>query len=117
MKGGELETVFTAVERAGLVPRGAMRLENSERDGELAGLRTIVLAGMARHEGWAAFAAKPGGRRRSGPSARPLEPAGSRDYGARARRESVVPLAARPSGRSSNGRAARNPSIPRRWAF
>ena len=59
MKGGELETVFAAVERAGVVPRGAFRLENGERDGELAGLRTLVLAGMAGREGWAAFAQSP----------------------------------------------------------
>ena len=59
MKGGELETVFAAVERAGVVPRGAFRLENGERDGELAGLRTIVLAGMAGREGWPRVAQSP----------------------------------------------------------
>jgi hypothetical protein len=59
VKGVELETVFTAVERAGLVPRGAMRLEKSERVGELADLRTLVLAGMAGREGWDAFAQSP----------------------------------------------------------
>jgi ferredoxin len=51
--------VFTAVERAGLVPRGAFRLGKSEQDGELAGLRTLVLAGMAGRDGWSAFAASP----------------------------------------------------------
>ena len=59
MKSVELETVFTAVARAGLVPRGAMRLEKSEQDGELADIRTIVLAGVAGREGWDAFAASP----------------------------------------------------------
>jgi ferredoxin len=36
-----------------------MRLKDSERDGELADLRTIVLAGMAGREGWGAFAGSP----------------------------------------------------------
>ena len=57
MKDAELETVFAAIERAGLVPRGAFRLDDGERTGELADIRTIVLAGMAGREGWGAFAA------------------------------------------------------------
>ena len=50
-----IEAVFSAVRRAGLVPRGALRLEADERVDELAGIRTIVLAGMAGREGWSAF--------------------------------------------------------------
>jgi ferredoxin len=57
MKGGKLETVFAAIDQAGLVPRGALRLQESERNGALADIRTIVLAGMAGREGWGAFAA------------------------------------------------------------
>ena len=54
-----IETAFSAIERAGLVPRGAFKLEDGERVGELADLRTIVLAGMVGREGWNAFAASP----------------------------------------------------------
>ena len=54
-----IETAFSAIERAGLVPRGAFKLEDRERVGELADLRTIVLAGMVGREGWRAFAASP----------------------------------------------------------
>jgi ferredoxin len=54
-----IEAVSSAIARAGLVPRGAMRLERSERDGELADLRTLVLAGMAGRDGWDAFAQSP----------------------------------------------------------
>lgn len=57
-----IEAIFDAVRRAGLVPRGALRLEASERAGELAHIRTIVLAGMAGREGWSAFAASPEAR-------------------------------------------------------
>src|SRR5579871_5999653 len=59
MKGAEIELVFAAIARTGLVPRGALRLEASERTGALADIRTIVLAGMAGREGWPAFAASP----------------------------------------------------------
>ena len=59
MKGAEVETVFAAIRRAGLVPRGAFLLEESERTGALADIRTIVLAGMAGREGWSAFSASP----------------------------------------------------------
>ena len=55
----DLAQVFAAVARTGLVPRGAFRLEESERTGALAGIRTIVLAGMAGRDGWGAFAASP----------------------------------------------------------
>ena len=54
-----IETAFSAIERAGLVPRGAFKLEEGERIGELADIRTIVLAGMAGRDGWNAFAASP----------------------------------------------------------
>jgi ferredoxin len=54
-----IEIAFSAIERAGLVPRGAFKLEDGERVGELADMRTIVLAGMVGREGWRAFAASP----------------------------------------------------------
>jgi hypothetical protein len=53
------ETVFAAIRRTGLVPRGALSLTDDERAGELADIRTIVLAGMVGREGWDAFAASP----------------------------------------------------------
>jgi hypothetical protein len=59
VKGAAVETVFAAIERAGLVPRGAFKLEDGERVGELADMRTIVLAGMVGRVGWNAFAASP----------------------------------------------------------
>jgi ferredoxin len=59
VKGAAVETVFAATLRTGLVPRGAFKLEDGERVGELADLRTIVLAGMVGREGWNAFAASP----------------------------------------------------------
>jgi hypothetical protein len=51
--------MFSAIRRTGLVPRGALTLEESERVGELADMRTIVLAGMVGRDGWDAFAASP----------------------------------------------------------
>jgi hypothetical protein len=59
VKGAEVETVFAAITQAGLVPRGAFLLDDRERTGALADLRTIVLAGMTGREGWSAFAASP----------------------------------------------------------
>ena len=59
VKSAEVERAFEALRRAGLVPRGALRLVESERRGPLAGIRTIVLAGMAGRDGWEAFAASP----------------------------------------------------------
>ena len=59
MKRDDLEAVVAAVERAGLVPRGALSLTDDERDGALVDARTIVLAGMAGRDGWSAFAASP----------------------------------------------------------
>ena len=53
------ETVFSAIERAGLVPRGAFLLEDGERGGALACVRTIVLIGVAGRRGWDAFASSP----------------------------------------------------------
>jgi hypothetical protein len=52
-----VEAILSAIRRTGLVPRGAFRLEERERRGALAGIRTIVLAGMAGRDGWGAFAA------------------------------------------------------------
>jgi hypothetical protein len=57
-----IEMVIAAVERTGLVPRGALRLGENEREGELADIRAIVLAGMAGRQGWSAFAASPEAR-------------------------------------------------------
>ena len=54
-----IETVFSAITRTGLVPRGALLLVESEQDGALADICTIVLAGMAGRDGWSAFAASP----------------------------------------------------------
>jgi hypothetical protein len=54
-----IQTVYSAIERSGLVPRGALLLAESERTGALAGVRTIVLAGMAGRDGWDGFAASP----------------------------------------------------------
>jgi ferredoxin len=59
MRGAGLETVFSAIERAGLVPRGALGLEESERRGALTDVQTIVLAGMVGRDGWSAFGASP----------------------------------------------------------
>src|ERR1700721_2059647 len=54
-----IENAFSAIERAGLVPRGAVSLAEGERVGELADMRTIVLAGMVGRNGWDAFSASP----------------------------------------------------------
>src|SRR5260370_41909204 len=52
----KIEAVFSAVERAGLVPRGAFHLADKERTGALADVRTIALIGVAGRRGWDAFA-------------------------------------------------------------
>jgi hypothetical protein len=57
-----IEAVFRATAEAGLVSRGAFRLEDSERTGALADIHTLVLAGMAGRGGWSAFAASPEAR-------------------------------------------------------
>jgi hypothetical protein len=54
-----LARVLAAIRRAGLLPRGALHLDESERTGALGEVRTIVLAGMAGRDGWSAFAASP----------------------------------------------------------
>jgi ferredoxin len=59
MSGARLEIASAAIERAGLVPRGALTLAAAERRGELASIRTVVLAGMVGRAGWGAFAASP----------------------------------------------------------
>ena len=58
--------MFAAIRRTGLVPRGALLLEESERAGELGDIRTVVLAGMVGRDGWDAFAAIARGERRVG---------------------------------------------------
>jgi ferredoxin len=52
-----LSSILAAIEAAGLVPRGAMRLQDSEQLGELSDVRTLVLIGMTGCAGWDAFAA------------------------------------------------------------
>jgi hypothetical protein len=59
VKGAEVETVFAAIRRTSLVPRGAFLTADSDRVGKLADIRTIVLAGMVGRGGWDAFAASP----------------------------------------------------------
>jgi hypothetical protein len=54
-----IAAVFGAITQAGLVPRGALRLEERERLGDLANIRTIALAGFAGRDGWDAFAKSP----------------------------------------------------------
>jgi len=56
MRRAGLKTVLSAIARTGLVPRGAFRLEDHERSGALADVRTIVLAGFVGRQGWSAFA-------------------------------------------------------------
>ena len=51
-----IAAVFGAITQAGLVPRGALRLEERERLGALAEIRTISLAGFVGRGGWDAFA-------------------------------------------------------------
>lgn len=57
-----IESVFSAIERAGLAPRGAFRLTEAEGAGRLAGVRTIALIGTVGRRGWEAFAASPEAR-------------------------------------------------------
>ena len=42
----KLTSIERAIERAGLAPRGALRLNDAERVGALAPFRTLVLVGM-----------------------------------------------------------------------
>ena len=55
----ELDTILAAIDRVGLAPRGALNLDESERAGALADVRTLVLIGMAGRRGWNAFVASP----------------------------------------------------------
>jgi ferredoxin len=57
-----IESVFSAVERTGLVARGALRLRDAERTGALADVGAIALIGVAGRRGWDAFAASPEAR-------------------------------------------------------
>lgn len=50
-------SVFSAIEAAGLAPRGAFHLRDGERTGPLAEVRTIALVGVAGRRGWDPFAA------------------------------------------------------------
>jgi hypothetical protein len=59
VKSDDVEGVVAAIEGTGLVSRGAFKLEDHERTGALADIRTIVLAGMAGRDGWSAFVASP----------------------------------------------------------
>ncbi len=52
-----IDTVFSAIERAGLAARGVFCLADDEQAGALAQARTIVLIGIAGRFGWDAFAA------------------------------------------------------------
>ena len=70
-----IETAFSAIERAGLVPRGAFKLDDRERVGELADMRTIVLAGMVGRDRLECLRRVARGERRLRRTARPLEPA------------------------------------------
>ena len=58
----DLSSVLPAIERAGLVARGAFLLSDDERQGALADARTIVLVGMAGRSGWDVFSASPEAR-------------------------------------------------------
>jgi hypothetical protein len=57
-----IDSVFSAIERAGLFPRGAFLLEEGERIGALGDVRTIALIGVAGRRGWDGFAASPEAR-------------------------------------------------------
>jgi len=54
-----IETVVSAIDRAGLAARGGFRLAESERHGALADIRALVLIGVAGRRGWDAYAASP----------------------------------------------------------
>ena len=62
MSADALDTIFAAIGRAGLFPRGALHLDEAERTGALAEARTLLLVGMAGRRGWDAFAASPEAR-------------------------------------------------------
>ena len=54
-----LASIERAIERAGLAPRGALRLNDAERVGALAPCRTLVLVGMIGARNWDAFEQSP----------------------------------------------------------
>jgi ferredoxin-like protein FixX len=55
----QLASIERAIERAGLAPRGALRLNDAERVGALAPFRTLVLVGMIGARNWGAFEQSP----------------------------------------------------------
>lgn len=55
----DLRDIEQAITRAGLAPRGAVRLEKGEASGALAGMQSLVLIGFAGRTGWESFAASP----------------------------------------------------------
>ncbi len=58
----KLTSIERAIERAGLAPRGALRLNDAERVGALAPFRTLVLVGMIGERNWDAFEQSPEAR-------------------------------------------------------
>ena len=109
--------MFSAIRRTGLVPRGAVSLAEGERVGELADMRTIVLAGMVGRDGWDAFAASP---EASDGLADPLDRWSRRLIESLARElggKALFPLAGRLSCRSSDGPSAQNRSISHQLAY
>ena len=58
----KLTSIERAIERAGLAPRGAVRLNDAERIGAVAPFRTLVLVGMIGAWNWDAFEQSPEAR-------------------------------------------------------
>jgi hypothetical protein len=58
----KLTSIERAIERAGLAPRGALRLNDAERVGAVAPFRTLVLVGMIGARNWDAFEESPEAR-------------------------------------------------------
>ncbi|MBU6266770.1 MAG: 4Fe-4S dicluster domain-containing protein [Sphingomonadales bacterium] len=54
-----LAAIETAIAGAGLVARGALRLDSEDRAGVLSGRHSLVLVGFVGRAGWDAFAAAP----------------------------------------------------------
>ena len=57
--GADYAALRSRIESAGLIARGALRLEAEERTGALASIHSLVLIGFARTADWDAFAASP----------------------------------------------------------